>query len=92
MPPLPVTYSAEEVAEALSVSRRWLLEMAASDPARFPSIKLAGRVRFTEPQVEHIITAATRQAREETQAERAARAWGRPAPRAPRRPRPAEWR
>ncbi|MBF5083746.1 helix-turn-helix domain-containing protein [Quadrisphaera sp. INWT6] len=99
--PLPVTYTPDEVAAALGVKRRWLMEAAASDPARFPSVKLAGRVLFTEEQVRHILQAATRQAptqpaRELTQAERAAQAWGRPPPRRPRRPsrdqRPEEWR
>jgi len=91
--PLPVIYTPDEVAAALGVKRRWLMEAAASDPARFPSVKLAGRVLFTEDQVQHILQAATRRAstqpvRELTEAEPAAQAWGRPPPRRPRRPPP----
>lgn len=58
---LPVTYSADEVAATLGVTRRWLLERAAANPRDYPSRKLGRKtVRFSAEDVEHIVAAHAR--------------------------------
>lgn len=60
MSALPATHSVDEVAAALGVTRKWLMNAARTNPAMYPSIKVGQHVRFTAAQYEQILTATTR--------------------------------
>lgn len=69
---LPQTCSAEELAASLGRPHRWVLDAASSGV--IPSLKVGGRVRFTEEMVADIYAGFTRA----QPAREAALAWGRP--------------
>lgn len=72
---LPETCSAQDLASALNRPYPWILEAARE--GRIPSLKVGGRVRFTQEQVDAIITSFTRGA--SGSVEVAGDEWGRPA-------------
>lgn len=81
MSPLPVTYTAAEIAAVLHHEQRWLLDRARLDPAHFPSWKVGRRVVFTDAHVQVIISHLERKPAPEVAAAVAQETdgWGRPA-------------
>lgn len=71
---VPATCSAAQLAEALGRSERWVLEAAAA--GRIPSLKVGGRVRFTQEHVDAIYAGWQRGVHEDAAT---GNPWGRPA-------------